>query len=425
MSGIKRWVETLRYVPPYYRLFFLYLLVIILVILYSVFKPDIQGLFYVVAVVVYSGIILPFFLQSVVGKLSQRLGWWVATGLVLVGFYAVMKFLVSTDLLDRGLIYDVNIYGIIWTALIAGAGAASVVAQHGFSGLAENVRRDVMEISITRRMTKGEPLVLDRRTLVVLTVLVVFTGFIFVSRIYLYNRPDSVTAYSVPLRISEENSSTFYISLANEVNRGLTSYSVTYHGYFRYPAYSNYTGKDLLELARSIDVIRESLNRAKAAPADMISMIRIGAMATSIKELRIDLSEAFRYLGLYSNETAHLQIPSKFIVQWDTRRKRFRGVWVGTPGVPFMKWESGSTKDGRGLVESDDPYLDVIRGGMIELKEIAAGATYGFNLTGVYYPWLGEEFRDIDRFMIMGEASLDGGKTRTFSPVEISRKSPK
>ncbi|TLM99092.1 hypothetical protein FDZ71_16255, partial [bacterium] len=75
MSGIRRWLESLRYVPGYQKMVFVYLAIIILVILSTRYRLD-RVLFPVAYTIIYSGLVLPLFLQSMIGKLSQRAGWW-------------------------------------------------------------------------------------------------------------------------------------------------------------------------------------------------------------------------------------------------------------------------------------------------------------------------------------------------------------
>ena len=420
MSGIKRWFESLRYLPGYQKMLFVYLAIIILVILST--RYDLQH--YILPVgytIVYSGIVLPLFLQSMIGKLSQRIGWWIATVAVIIGFYAIMRLLVAMDLLGTGLIYQTNIYGIIWTVAIACFGVVSVVVQHGLSGVRENMRRDLREISTIRRMTKGEPLVLDRRTIAVLVLAVAITVGMLGARVYLLRRPDFVTRYAVPANVSEALPRTLGMTLWNRLDHPVEIFTVAFAGYYRYPAQTNYTGSDLLELAKSIAIVAASMEKASGAPPDMIMVKRGGSPSGNMKQISIDLSEAFAYLGLYENETSHLRIPSKFIIRWDRKDKKLRGVWVGTPGVPFMIWQNATRIDGRGLTETISPLLEIIGAGGIELKDVPADRRYGFNLSGTFHPWLGQEFSEYDEFLLGGEVIYESGKTRELREVTIRK----
>jgi len=420
LSGIKRWFESLRYLPGYQKMLFVYLAIIILVILSTRYQLEnylLSGAY----TIVYSGLVLPLFLQSMIGKLSQRIGWWIATVAVIIGFYAIMRLLVAMDLLGTGLIYQTNIYGIIWTVAIACFGVVSVVVQHGLSGVRENMRRDLREISTIRRMTKGEPLVLDRRTIAVLVLAVTITVGMLGARVYLLRRPDFVTRYAVPANVSEALPRTLGMTLWNRLDHPVEIFTVAFAGYYRYPAQTNYTGSDLLELAKSIAIVAASMEKASGAPPDMIMVKRGGSPSGNMKQISIDLSEAFAYLGLYENETSHLRIPSKFIIRWDRKDKKLRGVWVGTPGVPFMIWQNATRIDGRGLTETISPLLEIIGAGGIELKDVPADGRYGFNLTGTFHPWLGQEFSEYDEFLLGGEVIYESGKTRELREVTIRK----
>ena len=399
---------------------FVYLAIIILVILSTRYQLEnylLSGAY----TIVYSGLVLPLFLQSMIGKLSQRIGWWIATVAVIIGFYAIMRLLVAMDLLGTGLIYQTNIYGIIWTVAIACFGVVSVVVQHGLSGVRENMRRDLREISTIRRMTKGEPLVLDRRTIAVLVLAVAITVGMLGARVYLLRRPDFVTRYAVPANVSEALPRTLGMTLWNRLDHPVEIFTVAFAGYYRYPAQTNYTGSDLLELAKSIAIVAASMEKASGAPPDMIMVKRGGSPSGNMKQISIDLSEAFAYLGLYENETSHLRIPSKFIIRWDRKDKKLRGVWVGTPGVPFMIWQNATRIDGRGLTETISPLLEIIGAGGIELKDVPADGRYGFNLTGTFHPWLGQEFSEYDEFLLGGEVIYESGKTRELREVTIRK----
>ncbi len=420
MSGIRRWLESLRYVPGYQKMVFVYLAIIILVILSTRYRLD-RVLFPVAYTIIYSGLVLPLFLQSMIGKLSQRAGWWIATVAVIIGFYIIMRLLVALDLLGTGLIYQTNIYGIIWTAAIACFGIVGVAVQHGLSGLRENLRRDLREISTIRQMTKGEPLILDRRTIAILVVAVAITAGMLGARVYLLRRPDFVTRYAVPANVSEDLPKTLGMTLWNRLDHPVNVFTVAFSGYFRYPAETNYTGSDLLELAKSIGVVAASMEKASGAPPDMVLIKRGGSPSGNMKQISIDLSKAFAYLGLYENETSHLRIPSKFIIRWDRKEKKPTGVWVGTPGVPFMMWQNATRMDGRGRIESTGPYKEVVGLAGIELKDVPADSRYGFNLTGVFHPWLGEEFREYDELLLGGEAIYESGKTRELREVTIRK----
>jgi len=427
LSRVKRWFEGLSYLPGYYRIFFLYFAIILVVFLYTVFKVRPLTFVKVALVVGYSGIFFPIFTQNVVSKLSRSVGWWFATALTLAGFYALLRILVSLQLLDTGwrsvsgYIYTMNLYGIIWAGMIAIGAVANLVANHGFSGLTENIRRDLGEIRSIRRMTRGEPLILDKRTLAFVAIGLIFTGGIFAFRMYYLKRPDVITAYQFPLKLFENSTTHFALALSNEINEPVEMVRVSFSGYYRYPARANYTGDDLMELAKSIPIIRAAFERAKEAPADMIVVDEKRMATTSAKELRIDFSRAFDHLGLYPNATSHLLIPSKFIISWDTKEKRIQGVWVGTPGLPFMRFENGTFVDGRGEVSSSTPYTDLIRSGIVEFKDLGPGTKYGFNLTAVYEPWLGEDFKDIDQFVITGDVEVSGKGSRRLADVMIKK----
>jgi len=420
LSGIKRWFESLRYLPGYQKMLFVYLAIIILVILSTRYHLE-KVIFPVAYTVVYSGIILPLFLQSLIGKLSQRTGWWAATVTVIIGFYILMRLLVALDLLGTGLIYKTNIYGIVWTAAIACLGVLSAAMQHGLSGLRENMRRELREITTIKQMTKGEPLVLDKRTIAVLVIAVAVTAGILGARIYLLKRPDFVTMYAVPRNVSDAPAKLLGMMLWNRLNRPVSVFTVAFAGYYRYPAQTNYTGNDLFELAKSVSIVADCLSKASSAPPDMILIRKGGSPSGNIRQITIDLTRAFNYMGLYENETSHLRIPSKFIIRWDRRQKRLKGVWVGTPGVPFMIWQNGTRMDGRGLVESLDPYREIIRLEGIEMRDVPAGGRYGFNLTGIFHSWLGPEFSDCDEFLLGGEVLYESGKTRELREVTIRR----
>lgn len=420
MSGVKRWLESLRYLPGYQKMVFVYLAIIILVILSTRFRLE-KVIFPVAYTIVYSGLVLPLFLQSMIGKLSQRIGWWIATVVVIIGFYIVIQSLVVMDLLGTGLIYQTNIYGIVWTSAIACFGVVSVAVQHGFSGVRENMRRDLKEISTIRQMAKGEPLVLDKRTIAILVVAVVITVGMLGARVYLLRRPDFVTRYAVPGNVSEDLPKTLSMMLWNRLDHPVEVFTVAFAGYYRYPAQTNYTGSDLLELAKSIRIVADSMEKASSAPPDMILIKRGGSPSGNMKQISIDLSKAYSHLGLYENETSHLRIPSKFIIRWDRKDRKLRGVWVGTPGVPFMMWQNGTRIDGRGLIESTSPYNEVIGLGGIELEDVPADGRYGFNLTGIFHPWLGEEFGEYDEFLLGGEVIYESGKTRELREVTIRK----
>ncbi len=434
MSWIRRFFETLQYVPGYYRVFFLYISIILMVFIYVVFFHNKPVLFIAAALtVVYSGLGVPIVLQNLVGKLSRSMGWWIATAFVLVGFFILLQFLVAYDLLDEkmfnarelsfsGLIYWANIFGIIWTGAIAGAGIVNMAVHHGFSGVRENIKRDIEEMRVSRSLTRGEPLVLDRRTIVIVLAVVAFTGGILVLRGALVIRPDLVTEYTVPSEISGEAPKTLTLMFSNNAKETLDSVSIEIIGYYRYPA-ENLTGenlgKDMVAMAKRLEIVRDAYARSEEAPPDTILIKQTREATSNIKEIFIDFSEAYSYLGLYSNATAHVQMPSRFILQWNTREKVPGAVWVGTPGLPFMNITNATRIDGRGARISSEPYDDVFVNGRIELKEIPPGAPYGFNLTGVYHPWLDGDFTEIDSFFVSGQVALGSGNPRRLVNIEV------
>jgi hypothetical protein len=422
LSSIRRWLESLKYVPGYYRLFFVYVAVIVLVFVYVVVLRGDALLFATSAVtVVYAGLVIPIFVQMVVGKLSKRIGWWVATITALAGLYAVLRVLVAAELLSPGFIYRANIYGIIWTAAIVVAAMVNIVVHHGLSGLVTNVKRDLGEIRVGRRLTKGEPFIQDKRTVVVLVLAIIFTFSIFVLRQYLIKRPDLISQYVIPEDVADDLPRVLKMELSNEVGQPVELVTVSVTGYIRYPAFTNKTGSDMLSLAKSIDIISSAYERAQGAPADTIDVKTTSRNAGNIKEISIDLSRAFEALGLYVNQTSHLLIPSRFIVQWDKKDKRMGAVWAGTPGIPFMRWGNGNRTDGRGSVDMPDPYQDLVFGGRIELKDVAPGETYGFALSGVYHNWLGEVFAEIDLFLLSTQVQVKDGRARTVVAREIKK----
>ena len=422
MSSIKRWFESLSYLPGYYRLFFLYIAIILIVFLSTVFHIDLMGLVMAGFAIAYSGIILPLFLQKLVAKVSGRLGWWVGTASVLAGFYVFIRVLVALDLLGKGYIYKINIYGIIWSAVIALAGVANLVANQGLSGLKENISRDLREVSITRDLARGEPLILDKRTLTIVLLFVVFTAGMFSLRVYFLKRPDFVAAYVVPAKVGE-NPSLMSMMFVNQVNRPVSNLTIVYSGYYRYPARVNYTGQNLTELALQIGPIQQAFQVAGSAKDLVVSKER-RHLGENVRELLLDFSPAFRELGLYKNETSHLQILSKFIVRWDTKKKRLLGVWVGTPGIPFLRWVNGSRLDGRGIFNTDDPYSSIIPAGRVVLLDVEPGERYGFNLSGVFYPWPGREYGELDQFSIQGYVQLESGKIRELREFVLRKQTP-
>jgi hypothetical protein len=436
LSSIRRFFETLQYVPGYYRVFFLYLSIILMVFIYVVFFRRNPFQFVVAAVIViYSGLGVPIVVQGMVGKLSRSTGWWAATVIVLVGLYAILRFLVAYELLDTrmfdsrgvlsvsGLVYWANIYGIIWTGCVAVAGVINMGINHGISGVRENLRRDFREISVTRHLTRGEPLILDKRTLALVLMAIVFTAGIFMLRGFLVQRPDLVTEYTVPKEIFEESPRSLVLSLKNNAKQTIGVFESHLSGYYRYPVFLDYgdqdLGKDLLKLARSIDVVAEAFDTADGAPADTILIEQKRETAGNIKEIFLDFTAAYSFLGLYINETAVVQLPSKFLVQWDRKEKRLAAVWVGTPGLPFMRVLNATRLDGRGLVRSSEPYTQILIDGRVEMTSIEPGEEYGYNLTGVYHPWLGERFEEIDQFFVANEGVLDGGRPRSLIQVIV------
>ena len=435
MSWIRRFFETLQYVPGYYRVFFLYISVIVMVFLYVVFFHNKPLVFVAAAMtVLYSGIGVPIVVQSVVGKLSRSMGWWASTALVLIGLYILLRFLVSYELLDArmydpggqlsfsGLVYWANIYGIVWSAALAGAAVVNMALHHGIWGVRENIRRDIHEIRMSRSLTKGEPLVLDRRTIALVLMGIAFTGGILVLRASLVVRPDLVTEYTVPNEIFRETPRTLTLMLTNNAKDAVDLFTVEFTGYFRYPA-QNLTGedlgKDMLATAKRLEIVRTAYEKASEAPADLVVTKVTSEVMNNIREIFIDFTEAYSHLGLYANETARQQIPSKFIVQWNTKDKRLQAVWVGTPGIPFLRILNATRLDGRGLVESEEAYREILIDGGIEMKNVSPGAAYGFNLSGVYYDWLGAEFVNVDSFFVASEATLDDGDPRRLVSVEV------
>ena len=408
-------------------MFFVYIAIILFVFIYAVFHVNLDIFLKAGMVIIYSGVVFPIFIQNVVAKLSRRMGWWIATTFLLVGFYLVLRLMVASELLSTGwddfsgYAYTLNFYGIIWAGLIAIAGIVNMIASHGVSGLKENVKRDLREVSVARRMTKGEPLILDKRTVVILIVGLLFTGAIFVFRIYYLKRPDLITRYEFPLEISEDSPEYLAMVLSNEANRPVDLVRVSLIGYYRYPASIKYTGQDMLEMARSIQIVAKAFKRAEAAPADMVLVEEKRVTAGNIREIWLDFSDAFEYLGLYPNETSYYRIPSKFIVKWSRKERRPEGVWVGTPGIPFMKLQNGTRMDGRGEVESSDPYEEMVHGGMFEFKDLGPGTSYGFNLSVIFHPWLGEDFRDYEEFLLRGNVVVENGTARQLAEVVIRK----
>lgn len=440
MSSIRRFFETLQYVPGYYKIFFLYISIIVMVFIYVVFFRSKPMLFVASAVVfVYAGLGVPIVVQNVVSKLSRSMGWWIATAFVLIGLFVVLRLLVSWDLLDTdlgdlglgrinfsGLIYWANIYGIIWTGMVATAGVVNMAIHHGFSGVRENLKRDLQERLIVRRLTKGEPLILDKRTVLLVIMAIAFTAGIITLRGFLVLRPDLITNYSVPREISEDSTGLITLMLTNSVKHPMELLEVQLSGYYRYPAFLNYTGddigKDMLELAKSIKMISDAFRRAEAAPTDTVLITKKRQTAGNLKEISLDFTRAYEYLGLYVNETAHLRLPSKFIVQWNRREKRLEAVWVGTPGIPFMRVVNATRLDGRGMFDSEDPYSDIVLMGKIDLRDVAPGEEYGFNLTVAYHPWLGGEFLVVDSFFVGNELVLEGGNPRRLIEIQVKKK---
>jgi hypothetical protein len=434
LSWIRRFFETLQYVPGYYRVFFLYISIILMVFIYVVFFNQKPTLFVAAAVtVVYSGLGVPIVVQSVVGKLSRSVGWWISTALVLVGFFILLRFLVGYELLDgnmfdgrqlnfSGLIYWANIFGIIWTAMIAGAGVLNMAIHHGFSGIRENVKRDIQEIQVSRRLTRGEPLVFDRRTVVIVLMGLAFTGGILILRGALVIRPDLVTEYTVPGEIFADAPRTLTLMFMNNAREPLDTLWVEITGYYRYPV-QNLTGqdlgKDLLATARRMKLVEDAYERSKGAPSDSIIVEQTREATSNIKEIFLDFTDAYSYLGLYNNGTVHVQLPSKFIVQWHTREKRLEAVWVGTPGLPFMRVLNATRIDGRGTNVSTSPYDEVFVNGRIRIEDVPPGAAYGFNLTGIYHPWLGGEFMDVESFFVSGRVAVGDKDPRRLVSTEV------
>ncbi len=437
MSRIKRWFEGLSYLPGYYRLFFLYIAIILLVFIYSFLQTrgfdagEIIFLFIQAGLTIgYSGIFFPIFIQNLVAKLSRRIGWWIATIGSLVGFYLFLRILVVLEFLDvgwrgiSGIVYMINFYGIIWAGIIALAGVVNVARNHGLSGLKRNIKRDVKEISTINRMTKGEPLILDKRTAVLIILGLIFSGAILAFRYYYVKRPDRITDYQYPRELSPGEAKPFSVMLVNDVPREVERVDIEFTGYFRYPAFTNYSGEDLLELAKTLPIVEKAYQRASEAPGDMITVEEDSGLAENEKQVSLDFSEAYEHLGLYSNRTSHLLIPSKFIVKWDKRDKKLRGVWVGTPGIPFMDFHNGTKMDGNGVINSSRPYEELIDFGRLEFQNLKPDLKYGFNMSAVLHPWLKGEFQDIDQFLIKGRVIVpEEEKTRNLIEVELSRSS--
>ncbi len=422
MSSIKRWFESLSYLPGYYRLFFLYIAIILVVFISTVFHVNLTGLVMAGFAVAYSGIILPLFLQKLVAKVSQRLGWWIGTTSVLVGFYLFVRVLVILDLLGKGYVYKINVYGILWSAAIAAAGVVNLLANQGLSGLRENISRDLREISVTRNLAKGEPLILDKRTVAIVLLFVVFTAGIFSLRVYFLRRPDFIAAYVMPTKVGDKPC---FMSMmfVNQINRPVSNLTIEYSGYYRYPAQVNYTGKNLTAIALQVRPIAEAFQRAAGARRLVVEKER-RQLGENVRELLLDFSPAFRELGLYKNETSHVQILSKFIVRWDTKEKRLLGVWVGTPGIPFLKWINGTRLDGRGFFSTDDPYSSIIPFGKITLLGVQPGQRYGFNLSGIFYPWPGAPYKELDQFSIHGYVQLESGRVRELREFVLRKQVP-
>ncbi len=434
MSSIKRWIEGISYIPGYYRLFFLYIAIIILVFIYAVLQvqgystADIAWIFVRGAMLIgYSGIFFPIFIQNIVARLSRRLGWWTATLGALVGFYLILRFLVYLELLSTGwsdipgLVYMVNFYGIVWTGMVALFGVINMVNNHGLSGLKRNLNRDVEEISKVREITRGEPLILDKRTVIILVLGLVFSGAILAFRFYYVKRPDRIIHYGYPIDIDLDGTNEFSMTLVNDVNRVVGSVTVSFSGYFRYPVYVNYTGDDILELAKSIPIIADAYEIAEDAPGDMVLTERGSDIAGDVREISLDFSDAFEYLGLYTNETAHLQIPSNFIVKWDRKDKQLRGVWVGTSGIPFMEFVNGTVFNGDDEVFSSEPYDELMESGQLVFSDMEPETEYGFNFTSEFHRWLtGEGFDDSDQFVIRGKVYVaDDDRTRSLVEVNM------
>ena len=353
---------------------------------------------------------------------------------ILGGFFILLRFLVGAELLGdtvynqgqlsiSGLIYWGNVIGIIWTGMIAGAGVLNMVVHHGISGMRVNLTRDIHERGTVRRLTRGEPLILDKRTVVMVVMAVAFTGSILVLRGYLVQRPDLITQYSVPANISQESPKTLTVMLENMGGKPISSIEIRFTGYYRYPAFNitGETGSDMLELAKKVDVVSEAFSLSEEAPSDMVVIVPHWDIAGNIKEIFLDFHPAFEHLGLYENETSHQSIPSRFIVQWDRQEKRLESVWVGTPGIPFARIINMTRLDGRGNLTSNLPYSDMVSSGSIEMRNIDPGNPYGFNLTLVYHPWLGHEFGDVDLFFLGGEVVLEDEKPRKLVNLEVRR----
>jgi succinate dehydrogenase/fumarate reductase cytochrome b subunit len=436
LSAIRRFFETLRYVPGYYRIFFLYMGIILMVFLYVIFFRRNPMLFAATAgIALYAGIGVPIVLQNIISRVSRSLGWWIAILFVLLGFFGLLSFLVASDLLDTniynrrqlsfsGIIYWANVIGIIWTAALAGAGVVNMMVHHGFGGLRSNLSWDIRERYTIRRLTRGEPLILDKRTVIMVILAIVFTGSIFVLRGFLVQRPDLVTTYSVPRNLSVENPGMLTLMLENMGGKPITSIEVQFTGYYRYPATLNVTGEtggDMLELAKKVDVIERAFSMAEDAPADMVIVIPHWDFAGNIKEIYLDFHDAFEHVELYENETSYQKIPSRFIVQWDRQEKRLESVWVGTPGIPFARIVNMTRLDGRGNLTSTTPYSDMVSSGKIEMRDIQPEDPYGFNLTLVYHQWLGPRYDVVDLFFLGAEMVLEEDKPRKLVNLEIRR----
>jgi hypothetical protein len=437
LSAIRRFFETLRYVPGYYRIFFLYMGIILMVFVYVVFFHDEPMLFAATAgIALYAGIGLPIVLQNIINRISRSLGWWIAIVFVLVGLFVLLRFLVASDLLDTtiynnlgqlsfsGIIYWANVIGIIWTAGLAGAGVINMWVHHGFSGIRSNLAWDIRERYTIRRLTRGEPLILDKRTLIMVVLAIVFTGSVYVLRGFLVQRPDLITTYRVPANLSVENPGMLTLMLENMGGNPITSIEVQFTGYYRYPASLNVTGEaggDMLELAKRVDVIDRAFTMAEDAPADMVIVIPHWDIAGNIKEIYLDFHDAFEHVELYENETSYQSIPSRFIVQWDRQEKRLESVWVGTPGIPFARIVNMTRLDGRGNLTTISPYSDMVSSGKIEMRDIQPGDSYGFNLTLVYHKWLGERYNVVDLFFLGAEVVLEDDKPRKLVNFEVRR----
>jgi len=437
LSAIRRFFETLRYVPGYYRIFFFYLAIILMVFIYVVFFNNRPAEFAASAgIFLYAGIGVPIVLQNLINKISRSLGWWISVLLALLGFFIVLRILVSADLLGTsiynrgvlsisGLVYWGNILGIIWTGVLAGMGMLNMVVHHGVSGMRRNLSWDIHERSTVRRLTRGEPLILDKRTILLVVMALVFTGSTFYLRGLLVQRPDLITLYSVPKNLSGESPATINMMLENMGGKPISSIEIHFTGYYRYPAFNltGETGSDMLELAKKVDVIADAFSMSEDAPADLVITIPHWDIAGNIREIYLDFYDAFDHLGLYENETSCSSIPSRFIVQWDRQEKRLESVWVGTPGIPFARLINMTRLDGRGNLTSDNPYLDMVPDGTVEMRDIQPGESYGFNLTVDYHPWLGAEYEVVDLFFLAGDVVLEGGKPRKLVNVEIRKAS--